>query len=267
MPRFAIESTDDPHIDAYRDLKDARRILRTGLFVAEGAKLVEQLLVSRYPVESLLISDRYEARLSPRVDPRTPVYVAEHALLERIVGFRFHRGVLACGRRLPLPSVTDLAPEGVDPLTLVICPDLQDPTNLGLLIRLCLAFGVDAFVTGPQGPDFFSRRVLRTSMGAVLAQPATRSSDLQRDLQWLRSRRGVRLLATVLDAGAEPLARTPRSERFALLLGSESTGLTPDWVDLCDRRITIPMRPGCDSLNVSVACGIFLHHLSPGPDH
>lgn len=78
------------------------------------------------------------------------------------------------------------------------------------------------------------------------------------DLITLRRDAAVELWATVLGADAKPLGQTARPAR---LLSSEGHGLGPEWTTLCDRRITIPMRPGPDSLNVAVAAGIFLYSL------
>jgi tRNA G18 (ribose-2'-O)-methylase SpoU len=119
---------------------------------------------------------------------------------------------------------------------------------------------VHALLLGPACADPFSRRVARTSMGANFRLPLIESSDLAQDLTALRDEYGVQLVATVLADDAEPLSSVVPVGRTALLFGSEGFGLTPHWLALCDRRVTIPMRPGVDSLNVNVAAGIFLYH-------
>jgi tRNA G18 (ribose-2'-O)-methylase SpoU len=148
--------------------------------------------------------------------------------------------------------------------TLVVCPRLDNPENLGALIRLCDVFGVAAMLVGPRCPDPLSRRVLRVSMGTALGLPVIASGDLGRDLARLGARWGFTTAATVVDADAdtEPLDAFRRPERLALLFGSESAGLGTEWLARCDHRLTIPMRAGAESLNVAVAAGIFLHHLT-----
>ena len=98
-------------------------------------------------------------------------------------------------------------------------------------------------------------------MGASLRLPIREAADITADLHQLRDSLAVELAATVLDAIAEPLATATRLDRFALLFGSEGHGLDPAIIALCNRRLTIPMNPGTDSLNVAVAAGIFLHHF------
>ena len=182
------------------------------------------------------------------------------APVEPLVGFNFHRGILACGRRRPNAELADLAPLDRR-LTLAICPDVQDPENLGAILRISSGFGVDGVLVGRGSADPFSRRALRVSMGASLRLPIREATDLESDLRQLREQFAVQLAATLLDPTAEPLSSAARPDRFALLFGSEGHGLAPAIVALCNRRLTIPMHAGTDSLNVAVAAGIFLHHF------
>jgi tRNA G18 (ribose-2'-O)-methylase SpoU len=98
-------------------------------------------------------------------------------------------------------------------------------------------------------------------MGASLRVPIRSTDDITADLRELRDSLAIELAATVLDPTAEPLSAARHGDRFALLFGSEGHGLAPPIVALCHSRITIPMQPGTDSLNVAVAAGILLHHF------
>ena len=114
---------------------------------------------------------------------------------------------------------------------------------------------------GTSSADPLSRRVLRVSMGASFVLKFVVSHDLSRDVATLQRQFGVQTWATVVDRDAEPLDSLPGDRDVALVLGNEGHGLAPEWIDRCDRRVTIPMRAGQDSLNVAVASGIFLYHL------
>jgi tRNA G18 (ribose-2'-O)-methylase SpoU len=264
MARVAIDELGDPRIAVYRHLKatNLTRDFDHDRFVVEGEKLVDRLLDSPFPVASVLTTDRHEPRIAARVAADVPLYVVPHALISAIVGFNFHQGTLACGVRRPWPALAEIVERAGDRLTLVICPRLDNPENLGAIVRIGDVFGVDAIVVGGRCPDSLSRRVLRVSMGMALRMPVIASDDLERDLAWLRTESGVTLAATVVDTDAEALDRAARPDRFGLLLGCEGSGLERRWVDLCERRITIPMRPGADSLNVAVAAGILLYHFT-----
>lgn len=262
MPEILIESPDDPRLDAYRDLKQGPARDRE-TFVAEGEKLVLRLLSSPCRTESIVCNAAARDRLAGRIPPDVPVYLAETPVISRLIGFRFHRGVLACGRRPAEKSVESLwrdAPAS-QPSLIVLCPDIRDPENLGTIIRTSAAFGAGGVVVGRAGTDPFSRRVLRTSMGAVLHLPIAQTDDWPAVADALDTD-GFETIAAVVDTAATPLRDAPRFRRRALFFGNEADGLPCDLAARCRHRVTLPMAPGVDSLNVAVAAGIVLHHYA-----
>ena len=246
----------------YRHLKSSN-LLRDGkLFIAEGTKLVERLLASDYQTESVLIAEKREAEWGPKIPPQIPLYVIPQELGEQLTGFNFHVGVLACGVRQPARTIDEVVPRRADRLTIAICPNCDNPENLGTIIRIGSAFGIDALLLGRSCCDPFSRRVLRVSMGAAFRLPIVESVDLRHDVLRLRNEWNLELIATVLDESASPLSTAERGARVGLLFGNEADGLDEQWQSICQRRLTIPMRLGTDSLNVAIAAAIFLHHFS-----
>ena len=261
MPRIAIDSLDDPRVQMYRHLKSSN-LLRDGrLFIAEGTKLVERLLASDYQTESVLIAERREEEWSEKVPTDVPLYVIPQQVGEQLTGFNFHVGVLACGVRKPSPSIDNILSRTAERLTVVICPNCDNPENLGAIIRIGSAFGIDALILGRSCCDPFSRRVLRVSMGTAFRLPIIESPDLENEVVRLKEDWNIELIGTVLDETAAPLSAAGRGSRVGLLFGNEADGLDAHWQSLCDRRLTIPMRLGTDSLNVAIAAGIFLHHF------
>jgi tRNA G18 (ribose-2'-O)-methylase SpoU len=257
-----IESIDDARVAAYRDLPE-RTLRGENIFVAEGRLLTLRLLESGYRAESVFVSEQFADEFRRLVGDATPLYVASEALLAEVVGFKFHRGVLAAGRRDKSPTLDELmGRKGLEsPVNLLICPEMAQPENLGLIFRSAAGFGVDGVLLGRACCDPFSRRCLRTSMGAVLRVPYLKSSDLLADLCRLRERWRVELLAAVLDEQAEPLSGLRWPRRAGILFGNEYEGLAGNWLSASDRRVTIPMQPGTDSLNVGVAAGIFIYEM------
>jgi tRNA G18 (ribose-2'-O)-methylase SpoU len=259
MPQLVIESLDDPRIGAYRDLRNKRAVGRGGRFIAEGDLVVARLLASPYRVESLLVTTEESPRWS--VPDHVPVYVMPRPRLETLVGFKFHRGVLACGLRPGPRELADCLPPADRRWAIVICAAVQDPENLGGILRNAAAFGVDLVVIGPASADPFSRRVLRVSMGAAVGLDLYQSRQLDQDLQRLRDEFSVHLVASVVDPAAPPLAMARRPPRWGLLLGNERHGLSPAQLAASDSQWTIPMPGRTDSLNVAVASAIFLYHF------
>ncbi|MDB5388061.1 MAG: rRNA methylase [Planctomycetaceae bacterium] len=261
MPVIPLTDLNDPRLDVYRHLKQTNQTRWEQIFIAEGEKLVERLLESDFETLSLLSAETHVARLLPRVPENVPVYTVASSDIDQLIGFNFHRGVLACGRRKPNPPLESLWQNASGRLLLVLCPDIKDPENLGAILRISAAFGVDGVIVGREGTDPYSRRVLRVSMGTVFRLPVIQVDEWGTVFAALRSE-NIETAATVLDSAAEPLFLAKRPARFALAFGCEGHGLPSEFVVKCDRRVTIQMANGVDSLNVSVAAGIFLHHFA-----
>jgi tRNA G18 (ribose-2'-O)-methylase SpoU len=265
MSRQPITRLDDPRIAVYRSLKLTNQTRGLDHFVVEGAKLLERLLASRFPVVSVLTTDRSSEWIESILPPNIPLFVVPFEQIHAIVGFPFHRGVLACGQRVPWPNWEETIGQGDRRLTLVVCPKLSNPENLGSIARIGDVFGVDAMLAGPSCPDPLSRRVLRVSMGSVLRLPIHVSHDLKETVSRLIADHGVEFWAAVASPSAEPFESLERPLRLALVLGDEDRGVEPDWLSRCTRQVTIPMRGQASSLNVSVAAGILLYQLSKPP--
>jgi len=261
MPVIPIVDIDDPRLDIYRHLKQTNQTRWEQIFIAEGEKLVERLLESDFETLSILAATTHVERLLPRVLEGIPIYVIPANEIDRLIGFHFHRGVLACGRRKPSPTLESLWVDTPSPVTLVLCPDIKDPENLGAILRISAAFGVQGVLVGRDGTDPYSRRVLRVSMGTIFRLPVVQIDDWATAFQKLAAA-GFETAATILDPSAESLTTARRPDRFALAFGCEGHGLSADFVAQCNRRVTIPMANGVDSLNVAVSAGIFLHHFT-----
>lgn len=257
-----VESLDDPRIALYRNLKDGELATAGERFVVEGHFVVQRVLVSDFPVESVLIADRKLDDMKPFLREGLPVYLVPDPLVKHIVGFQFHTGVMAIARRKPEIALEEVMAEMPEQCTLMVLPETSSLQNMGSLIRVAAAFGVDAVLIGPGSVDPFYRLPIRVSMGTCFNLPLVRTNGLETDLRRLSERWGVRLIATVLDEDATPLSAASIAGRKALLFGGEGYGLDRTWVDLCDERVTIPMKLGTDSLNVAVSAGVFLWHYT-----
>ncbi|HEX3905540.1 MAG TPA: RNA methyltransferase [Polyangia bacterium] len=255
LPPIDILDAGDPRLADYRDLKE-RRLNEEGRFVAESERVVRRLVDSGLPIESVLVTAPRLAALADALTGDFPVYLAPQSLLDRVAGFHVHRGCLAVGRQ---PRAAEV-PRGAR--TLVMVEDLTDVDNLGAIARHAAAFGADALLLSPRCADPFYRKAIRVSLGAVFTLPIVRLARWPEELQALRAE-GVSVVGAVLDAGATPLADFARPPRVALLFGAEGPGLSPAARAACDHRVTIPMSPGADSLNVATAAALFLYALRP----
>lgn len=265
---FVHDSTDARLTD-YSDLKDAALRAREaaglhGAFIAEGETVVRHLAASRFPVRSLLVASGQLHRvedLFPSLPADVPVYVADDDVLSRVVGFQFHRGVLACGGRVAPPPLADLL---VSSRVLVICEDLVNPDNIGAVFRNTAALAGEgaAVLLSPRCIDPLYRKAVRVSMGHALRVPFARLEPWPGGLALLREA-GFTVAALTPGPGAVHLAalaaEPPR--RLAILVGTEGPGLTPQALAASDVRVRIPMGAGVDSLNVGVALAVALSRL------
>lgn len=263
MAEIHIGSLDDSRLAVYRQLKRSNLTRWSGLFIAEGDKVVRRLLAGQLEVVSVLTAQGRLSEFSPLVPASVPLYVVPDALLPEIVGFDFHRGALACARRPQEPSWEQVFADARNKCTLLVLAGVQGPENLGLLLRTAAALGIDGVLLGPRSADPWSRRALRVSMGLALHLPLRRTRDVRSELGDLSRHWGVHLVAAVPGAQL-PLEHARRRQRMALLFGNEGEGLPPDLVTCCHEQVAIPMPGGADSLNVAVAAGIIMHHYLHG---
>lgn len=260
-PPVWIDDAADPRLDDYRGLRRPDQRSRTeGFFIAEGATVLERLLVSPHPIRSVVLTPARVDRFADRVAAvPAPLYVVTPEVLTEVVGYDLHRGVIASGTR---PAPASLAEVIAHARTVVVLEGLNDFENLGAIARSARALGADAVVLDPLTADPLARRVVRVSMGEVLFLPAARAVDLPAGLSALRDA-GFRLVAMTPAASAVDLfgIRREVGERIAVMLGAEGPGLTPAALELADVRARIPLQAGADSLNVGHAAAIALAHL------
>lgn len=258
--RIDVTSLDHDLLKPYLEMRFRNWTRLSGIFIAEGPLLVERLIRSQQEIESVLLDRKYLQHYLTLVPRHVPVLVVEHDQVEEIVGFNFHRGVLACGRRPPLHNLQDVAPLQSSSETWVGLMGVQDPENVGGILRSAAGIGVKRVLIGPGTADPFSRRALRVSMGNVLALELYESRQPARDLGKLRQL-GVECVATALTEDALPLESSYRSGPLMILVGNEKHGLPADLLAQADRRVRIDMLQNTDSLNVSVAAAITMYHF------
>lgn len=249
---------------ALGDPDTRRRVERAGdYFVVEGIVAIERMLsLPGWHVRGLALLPKVADRLASRfAHIEVPVAVADENVLRAVVGFDIHRGALASVDRAEVVDPGDLIPSNG---LLVVAEGVNDQENLGALYRNAAAFGVRAVLLDPTCADPFYRRSVRVSLGNVLAVPTGHLPPLPGGLTGLHQR-GVTTVALTPGAG-QPLRDLDRSTLghgpMALVVGAEGPGLTGETLEASTHRVRIPMAEGVDSLNVSTAAAVALHHLA-----
>jgi tRNA G18 (ribose-2'-O)-methylase SpoU len=271
MGADVVEITDagDPRVADFRALNDAafrRRVeaptsFHPGTFVIEGWLALERAIASHQDLRAVLVLDTRLDRVRATLDAARlspTVLVADAPVVEAVVGFDLHRGVVAVANR---PRVQDVGVVVARARRLLVVEGVNDGENLGVLFRNAAALGADGVVLDPISPDPLSRRAVRVSTGHVLAVPWAR-------LPWPRG-----LTDVVAASGTTIVALTPAGDtdlrdvsigpddRVAVMVGAEGPGLSDDALAAADVRARIPMARQVDSVNVASAAAVAMWHL------
>lgn len=218
-----------------------------------------------YDIQSIVLTPaalESMADLAGRV--RCPVFVVGKEALASITGFNFHRGCLALAERPDAEPPDHSLHAFAGARRLIALESVGNPDNIGGLFRVAAAFGAGGVLLDRASGDPFYRKAIRTSMGACLRVPFMRLASWPADLGLLRSS-GFEVVALTPDPDAIPLADYARGlqpdSRLILMLGAEGPGLSAAAFSVASARVRIPIAPGVDSLNVTVAAGIALAAL------
>jgi TrmH family RNA methyltransferase len=245
-----------------RDLLRRKARERNGLFVAEGVRTVEALLRSGLKIDSALTCELLDR--TPRGAELAADLVARGVPVNRVSEREFlsasgtdnPQGILAVAVQ-PKHTLESLAP-GAGARYLVL-DAVQDPGNVGTLLRTAAALGVAATIVLPGTADPWNAKVVRSAVGLQFTHPTVEATEPAL-LGFLKSR-GVELWGA--DATGEAVGQRAVPSMVALAVGNEGAGLTRSLCDACAARVAIAMAAGVESLNVAVAAGILLHALRP----
>jgi TrmH family RNA methyltransferase len=243
-----------------RDLKRRRARERQRLFVAEGVRAVEELVRSPLAVRGALVAPQLSdaPRGAALLDDlrRRGIELAEvdSASFASAAETDSPQGVLAVAEipHQPLASLT--LPERA---RLVVLDAVQDPGNVGTILRTAAALGATAVVAMPGTVDLWNAKVVRSAMGALFHSPSIICT--WPELDTFRASQALTIWGA--DADGTPLAQLVAPERLALLVGNEGAGLSADGRARVEQSVSLPISSAVESLNVAVATGIFLYQL------
>jgi RNA methyltransferase, TrmH family len=252
----------DPEVELFRELAQPAGRRRQGQFVAEGPTLVRRALDDGLPVGSVV----HTAELARSAEGAGLLDLARAG---GIPCFRASDGILGTlTPTRPLPSVLaavhlrlrEAASLHAGPAAaLLVAESLQNPDNLGLVLRTADAAGAEAVVVAGEGADPLHRNCVRAARGAVGRLPLFTCADLPAWLRDLR-RSGVHVVGSTAHA-ERSLFEAPLRLPLCAVVGNEERGLSPQALEACGDRLRIPMAPGQSSHNVAVAAGVLLYEL------
>ncbi len=243
-----------------RDLQRRKSRERNGLFVAEGVRSVEELLRSSLDLRGALIGPRLAD--TPRgallvqalSDRRVPMEAVGETEFDSAAETDSPQGILAIAR-VPEHALAELPAAGT--LRLLILDAVQDPGNVGTIIRTAAALGATATFSLPGTVDLWNAKVVRSAMGAHFHHPCLTGTWDELDT----FRRDHDLAIWAADAAGDSVETVESPERLGLVVGNEGNGLSSLSRTRVDRLVALPIASTVESLNVAVAAGILLYEL------
>ncbi|MGG5254835.1 TrmH family RNA methyltransferase [Neobacillus sp. SM06] len=247
----SIQSSKNPQVKQWKKLLTKKERDKTGTFLIEGFHLVEEALKQHDFVLELIVSETVE--LPPRLDYGTAsiTFVTEE-ISKQLSDTEAPQGIYAVCRQMEQASSLQ------DARSLLLLDAVQDPGNLGTIIRTADAAGMEAVVVGKGSVDLYNPKVLRSAQGSHFHLPII-SGDLTEWIPRLKEKK-IPVYGTALEKATVYTEIKPVSQ-FALIVGNEGNGVSEEILSQTDANLYIPIYGKSESLNVAVAAGILLYYL------
>ena len=245
-----IESVKNPKVKQWKKLHTKKERENTGTFIIEGLHLVEEALKNKEMIKSLIVTEEMNLPHAWDVDNVRMIFVTRD-VMKAISDTETPQGVAAICEFQPTHT-----PENWTRILLI--DSVQDPGNLGTIIRTADAAGIDGIILGEGTVDHYNSKVIRSSQGSLFHLPIVKG-NLD---EWLDvyKKNNISVYGTSLQNGIS-YKEVEAADRFCLLVGNEGSGVNKDLLDQTTKNLYIPIYGGAESLNVAIAAGILLYHL------
>ncbi|CDZ74784.1 23S rRNA methyltransferase [Peptoniphilus sp. ING2-D1G] len=247
-----IRSKNNRYFKYFKSLLNKKSRQRENLFFAEGSKVIRESLEYEKP-EYLVISENYtDDEDILRENLRT--FIFSENLFRNLCDTENPQGIIAYYKFLHKNSLREIN-KGI----YLFFDDLQDPGNVGALIRSALAFEIDGIFASRDTVEIYNPKLIRTTMASIFKIPIYIIDD-KSELKVLKDK-NFEILITDLEEG-EVLYNQKFSSNTVIVLGNEARGVSRELKDFSDKKVYIPMSKNIDSLNVNVAGSILLYELN-----
>ena len=236
-----IDSTQNARVKGWAKLHQKKERDKTGLFIVEGEHLVEEAL-RHNAVKTILFVEQCPFEFKEIIKVNKPI-------MDKLSSNPSGASIIAICRQNQL--------EPTQEHNLVLLDDIQDPGNLGTIIRTAVSFGVDGIYCSKGTCDLYNDKVIRSTQGAIFGIPVIRC-DLEEKVKEFQDK-GICVIATTLEK-AKPMQEFQDKKDYAIILGNEGQGVHHSLQEIADERLRIEMS-GFESLNVAVAGGIIMYHF------
>lgn len=256
-----ITSAENPKIKLYKKLTESKKFRRENrLFTLEGERLIADAAAENAPVRTVFVTRTYSEKRGETLPfpEDTETFLITDEIGRKISSTDNAQGIFALCGTLDKPSVSDIIKSGG---RYVLLYSIQDPGNLGTIIRTADALGMNGvFLCGCC--DLYNPKAVRSTMGSLFRVNAAEAPF--EEVFPLLEKNGVPTYAAVVEGDAVSVANCDFSSGGTVLIGNEGNGLPREISEMCGERITIKMRGNVNSMNAAMAAGIIMWELSKG---
>ncbi|MDQ0230987.1 TrmH family RNA methyltransferase [Metabacillus malikii] len=245
-----IESVKNQKVKQWKKLHTKKEREATGTYLIEGLHLVEEALKTKEIIRDLIISTEVSLPSHWNVDDLSVKLVTKE-VMKTISDTEAPQGVAAICEMKPSASSDNWE-------RILLIDSIQDPGNLGTIIRTADAAGVDGIVLGDGTVDHYNSKVIRSSQGSIFHLPIIKG-NLSDWIDNLKSK-DIPVYGTSLQNGVDYRNVSPQ-KKYSLLIGNEGNGVHTELLEKTSKNLFIPIYGGAESLNVAIATGILLYHL------
>ncbi|APC41725.1 TrmH family RNA methyltransferase [Clostridium estertheticum] len=251
-----IQSKDNLLIKDIRKLKEKRYRVSSNMFLVEGFRFVEEALDSGFEVVHIFISARGEVKfenssMKNKLQVNTKVYGVSDSLFKNICDTDNPQGIIASVRNKPVEIKYDNG-------FYMLADRIQDPGNMGTIIRTAHAAGALGVILTKGTVDIYNEKTLRATMGSIFKIPIIYDNDLSLVKKLKKS--GFKLVTSSLDTDKN-FYDIDLKGKIIISVGNEGNGISDEVYEICDLKIKIPMPGGAESLNVAVASSIMMYEV------
>lgn len=246
-------SASNDKIKYIKKLARKREREKAGEFVIEGTRAVTDAINNGAEISFVILREAS----SPAFDPAVPQFSTDGKTFAEITDTESPQDMLAVAKARPA-SVSQIVND--DRETVVLCDRVQDPGNIGTIIRTADAVGNAAVILSSGCADLYNPKVIRSTMSSVFNIPVAKDADL-REVIALLSARGFKIICGALSPASVDLYDADFSGKCAVIIGNEGSGVSQELISLCDIAVKIPMRGKAESLNASVSAGILMYEV------
>lgn len=246
-----ISSTKNEKIKELAKLQTAKGRKKAGLYLLEGEHLVEEAIKENAPIELIVVSSNrledYQYLLAQTV---VQVLVVSEEVFQKLSMTETTQGILAA---VKIENQTKPPCNG----RIIVLDAVQDPGNLGTIVRTADAAGFDAVVLGAGTVDLYNDKVIRSMQGSHFHIPVFQA-DLREYLSALKTQ-GVDVAVTALHSDSKDYSILQGKSDIAIVVGNEGQGVSSEVIELADVVVTIPMFGKAESLNVAIASALLMY--------